>query len=379
MLPRTFYCLVALCFAVFVAAAPSPQVESLDPDAEEFIEVEPEPEVEIQGGPGPGHGHGHHHPRPKRCRRLAVRKEWRDLSNRHKLRYINAVKCLQSTQALNATMDPKFTRYDEFVWSHVQVAEQIHGVGQFLPWHRHFGWLYEQALRNVCGYRGPFPYWDWTRDTTGTAPIHDSPIFDTIYGLGGDGVEGTYTPPTDSDGSTYPPMWELYKGCVGSGHFAGTIMHVGPGKRFSDHCLVRGYFAEPEIRDQMTAANIAFLLGQTTYDGLRSNMDGQPFFPYWRLHDGGHGAVGGDMSSFYSSPNDPIFFPHHAGVDRIWWEWQKADFSNRLYQINGPVSLIPPHGMVTLDYQLPFADFIPDVTLRDAMDIRREPYCYTYG
>jgi hypothetical protein len=34
-----------------------------------------------------------------------------------------------------------------------------------------------------------------------------------------------------------------------------------------------------------------------------------------------HNAVGGTMASA-SSPADPLFFLHHANIDRIWSEWQ---------------------------------------------------------
>lgn len=61
------------------------------------------------------------------------------------------------------------------------------GQGQFLPWHRALGFLYETALREECGYKGPFPYviyfmtaaeaeappysfWDWPRDADGSKP-----------------------------------------------------------------------------------------------------------------------------------------------------------------------------------------------------------------
>ena len=43
-----------------------------------------------------------------------------------------------------------------------------------------------------------------------------------------------------------------------------------------------------------------------------------------RYHSPGHGVVGGLMSAPPTSPNDPIFFLHHSGVDMIWALWQKG-------------------------------------------------------
>lgn len=40
------------------------------------------------------------------------------------------------------------------------------------------------------------------------------------------------------------------------------------------------------------------------------------------LHAAGHFSIGGDAGDFFSSPNDPIFFKHHAMLDRVWWIWQ---------------------------------------------------------
>jgi hypothetical protein len=40
------------------------------------------------------------------------------------------------------------------------------------------------------------------------------------------------------------------------------------------------------------------------------------------VHDTVHGFVGKDMSSTSTSARDPIFWAHHANLDRIWLEWQ---------------------------------------------------------
>jgi tyrosinase len=59
------------------------------------------------------------------------------------------------------------------------------------------------------------------------------------------------------------------------------------------------------------------IMSQTTYDNFWNSLDGLPFKPEFRLHDAGHATVGGDMSSFYTSPNGIIWcpLPPHAATD----------------------------------------------------------------
>jgi tyrosinase len=40
------------------------------------------------------------------------------------------------------------------------------------------------------------------------------------------------------------------------------------------------------------------------------------------IHDNIHGWVGGSMSDVLTAGFDPIFYAHHANIDRIWWIWQ---------------------------------------------------------
>jgi tyrosinase len=30
------------------------------------------------------------------------------------------------------------------------------------------------------------------------------------------------------------------------------------------------------------------------------------------------------MSSIPTAPADPLFWMHHANIDRLWWKWQKS-------------------------------------------------------
>ena len=63
-----------------------------------------------------------------------------------------------------------------------------------------------------------------------------------------------------------------------------------------------------------------------TQDQLESDISPRRFSVFQRrlelgVHAAVHIAIGGTMNS-PSSPTDPIFFLHHANIDRIWSEWQ---------------------------------------------------------
>ncbi|MEP3889310.1 MAG: tyrosinase family protein [Hellea sp.] len=70
------------------------------------------------------------------------------------------------------------------------------------------------------------------------------------------------------------------------------------------------------------------------------------------LHNSIHGTLGGDMANPMTSPTDPIFFMHHAFVDKMWDYWQTHNPD------------------ISMDH--PFADDIlpgyPDLTNDDLMD-----------
>jgi tyrosinase len=46
-------------------------------------------------------------------------------------------------------------------------------------------------------------------------------------------------------------------------------------------------------------------------------------------HNAGHRFIGGHMGGEFS-PNDPIFWLHHANVDRLWATWQQNRIDNGL-------------------------------------------------
>lgn len=81
------------------------------------------------------------------------------LSKSQRKDYIRAVQCLQSKPAKTPSSEVPGakTRFDDFVALHIQQTMEIHYTGNFLSWHRLYTWLYEEALRNECGYTGTQP------------------------------------------------------------------------------------------------------------------------------------------------------------------------------------------------------------------------------
>lgn len=57
-------------------------------------------------------------------------------------------------------------------------------------------------------------------------------------------------------------------------------------------------------------------------------------------HLAGHLFISGYDNDIFTSPGDPLFWFHHAQVDRIWSIWQALDFKAREYAITGTLTLV---------------------------------------
>jgi tyrosinase len=123
------------------------------------------------------------------------------------------------------------------------VGPGIHNNGFILPWHRYLVWQYETALINECKYSGGgVPYWDWSLDNPEYGRrFQDSPVFDPVYGFGGNGKGGSVPapPPQDMDMSKLPNG-----NCIADGPLAGSLSNLGPGYNLNvknPHCIIRNF------------------------------------------------------------------------------------------------------------------------------------------
>jgi tyrosinase len=98
------------------------------------------------------------------------------------------------------------------------------------------------------------------------------------------------------------------------------------------------------------------------------------------MHAAGHFTVGGDMGDFFSSTVDPMFFLHHAMLDRTWWLWQ-AFHPDQAFTVGGTITLLnnPPSRNTSVDDILFLGVNAPPAQIRDVLDTLGDtPLCYIY-
>ncbi len=237
--------------------------------------------------------------------------------------------------------------------------------------------------------------------------LSGTPVFDSVLGFGGNGPyteEGFVSDPFDIPGRTGG-------GCVPDGPFANQTLNIGPGYSVTSNssCLKRDISPEIVLRT-LNSSVVAHTLAQPNFESFDIAVQGGTTIDTFTIHAGGHLGIGGKfgtMADVYSSPNgasahsqltlvrskiftydtylaDPLFYLHHANLDRIWAKWQSAD-SSRLTDISGPVTQFGyPFGNatntqnVTLAFPLSLGDIAPNVTVGDVMSTQGNTLCYTY-
>ncbi|CAI6333839.1 unnamed protein product [Periconia digitata] len=310
------------------------------------------------------------------CTNKQQRKSWHTLTAEERLDYLHAEQCLMSLPAKYGLEGP-VTRYDEFVRLHSLAAPDFHFTGAFLPYHRLIVHNHYEALRTECNYSGPQPYWNETLDA---GNFKNSVVLDSATGFGGEGA--------------------AIGDCIQDGPFKDYISPIGSYRIDTAHCISRKI-------DECQSSKAAQVY-------INNCMAKQTFGDFWLCieelpHDGLHQGMGGILR-YFGSPGDPLFYLHHAYIDKVWWTWQSADPEHRLYEISGqnqlyafpkflsetdmcgvaPESILPPlepYGLgapgdpgmeTTLGHVLHWAGVLTNVTVGEIMDIEGGMLCYEY-
>jgi tyrosinase len=152
------------------------------------------------------------------------------------------------------------------------------------------------------------------------------------------------------------------------------------GLGYNPRCLRRDISLAASSGWSKDADVAALIKNADTFYNFSTTMQGDFAAGYLGVHTAGHFTIGGDPGG--ASPGDPMFFLHHAMIDRTWWTWQNLDLEARLYAIGATVTLNnnPPSRNATLDdvIDLGFVG-VPAVTIREASFALGGPFCYIYA
>lgn len=289
--------------------------------------------------------------------------------------------CLQHKSSTTTYHDAK-NRFDDFHAVHHAQTPEIHFVGHFALWHRFLLAEYERTLRDVCGYRGGQPFWDWSLDADTSdnfsTTIFETDIFSAEHGFGGNGAFVEADSALDVFNLT--GMGRTGGGCVQDGPFTAEHFLVNVNQT-KPQCLTRDFV--PKIMNWCAdPANVAHVLEQPDYTSFAFALEGIPAFTQPNVHASGHFGVGGALGTLgnqYNSPGDPLFYLHHGNLDRIFWQWQQKDLHTRLNEVGGPVVPFDYNGVnVTLDFEVNLGEIHGPEALKQLLDTEGGVLCYTY-
>jgi tyrosinase len=183
---------------------------------------------------------------------------------------------------------PSLSSYDDFVDMHRRLRHTIHSPPLFLPWHRRFVYELESLLRTIDPSI-TIPYWQWSSEPQ----PHRSLVFRRFGTSSG------------TDG-----------GCIPDGPFRD--WHF-TSDSFGGDCIRRAF--DPQTgRSPITN----WIDGGECVRRIQAQSDDGSTFEtrLTAIHDRFHWWVGADMSDTRYSPKDPVFYLHHAFIDKIWTEGQ---------------------------------------------------------
>jgi tyrosinase len=168
---------------------------------------------------------------------------------------------------------------DWYCWHHQQNARSAQNMQLFLPWHRAYLYTWEMAMRDrVPGVT--LPWWDWT-----LGPPRQN------------GLPSIFTDRRGADGQPNPLLG-----------FRINLPQTRPP-------IVHNTTRSPGAPDELpTQDKVDECLAATDWGDFNSLLED--------VHDQVHGWVSGDMGVIGTAAFDPVFWSHHAMIDRIWSMWQ---------------------------------------------------------
>jgi tyrosinase len=244
-----------------------------------------------------------------------------------------------------------------------------HGSWFFLPWHRIYLHYFESVVRRtIVALGGPgdwaLPYWDYSDpqrpDVRKLPPAFREPRMPS-----GDPLDPPVNPLFVSERRTTP--LDINQG----DELPTALVDTGD-------AMAMRYFSSPIVdEDPSDPFRTAGFGGPRTGWNYGGTTNGQlEISP----HGGVHMGVGGWMSAFATAARDPIFWLHHANIDRLWEVWlalgDPDDPSNRDFR--------NPRGRraarwLNMWFKVGGGASAVTLRVREVLDTRQPPLNYFYS
>ncbi|RWR82414.1 polyphenol oxidase [Cinnamomum micranthum f. kanehirae] len=223
----------------------------------------------------------------------------------------------------------------------------IHRSWFFFPWHRLMIYFHERILGKLIGDDTfALPYWNWDNPPGMVIPH---------YYMNGSFVD------KDRDHAHLPPqVADISFDYVESG--LGPEEQIDSNLHFMYHQMVSG------------AKKVELFMGCKRTAGEEGECDG-PGTVEVAPHNALHTWVGSNlqperenMGAFYSAARDPVFYAHHANIDRLWTVWRK---------LRGNVpEIVDPAWLDSYFYFHDENAQLVRIKIRDALDMDKLGYGY---
>jgi tyrosinase len=249
------------------------------------------------------------------------------LKVRQSISRMSAAEVNRFRKAVKGLMERRDNRGYQFFagWHGVPLDLCIHHEPMFLPWHRGYLYFFELALQDIDP-GVTLPWWDWMTEPGVPAAYDDKKAEGKANPL--------YSAPIEPMGAPRQPGWPKRT-------------RREPGAIQGPNAPVPPPLAS--FRD--------WLMEATSYDEFQTRC--------WRLHDNIHvwvGGANGQMSDPRWAAFDPLFWAHHAMVDRLWRIWQHRH-----------PGAVPDHSL--LQEPMTFGKR-PSLLVRDVLDVKKLGYEY---
>lgn len=296
--------------------------------------------------------------KPRDCK-PRIRRSWGTLSDSEKKQFIDAIKIMKTTTTKvgQASYGADFTNYDELTLQHAAAAsdprgDQGHLDQHFVVFHRLFLLKFENSLLAVDPAISGLPYWDIQEGleevfgpnslSFGSVP-GTGPNSEVIDGAFADWKISSYDPQVEEEHDLYEGFGDIFSNATGTTMLRTTGVLTESLVRYPtcdgaqdmgvlaytpenyETCVSQTNFAQFNWCLDTESANWVhgaahFLIGSTDSDLYGF---GCPWFSPPNMT--ASGVRQGDYIDKFTSPNDPIFWLHHAFLDRISLEFMKRN------------------------------------------------------